>query len=213
MVLTRGCTGFPMAGVLGVALAISGYLVPANAQTTPPEPAKEITVDVLEHFEKVQKIVARHRKEARAKKLNFTALPKDQLLRKLGRTSTPLIIFQSWDGSTAPGGTISYNVGVYNPDPYGQIWMFGHVFIGPANIVGDVGDALQTVDARFPRLTLPAFPGLSLAAGATETLRFKVKVPSGVDASNYLGNTFLFRADWHDVGKYLDRSIFVFEVR
>ena len=59
---------------------------------------------------------------------------------------------------------------------------------------------------------MPDFPGLSIAAGATESLNFRIPIPAGIETSNYLGNSFLFRADWHDVGDYFDRSVFVFEV-
>ena len=79
-------------------------------------------------------------------------------------------------------------------------------------MVPDVGEALATVDSRFPRLTLPEFAGLRIAPGATESLSFSIPVPANIETSNYLGNSFLFLADWHDVGDYLDRGVFVFEV-
>jgi len=87
-----------------------------------------------------------------------------------------------------------------------------HVFVGPANLVPDVGDALSAVDARFPRLIMPRVFGLSLAAGATQSVSFSISVPTAIERSNYLGNAILFQGNYHDVGSYLDRGLFVFEV-
>jgi len=156
--------------------------------------------------------IERHRKEAKEKKLKFTAPTKKQIWKKLIKENSPMIYFQSW-GSTTPGGTLNYNVGIKNPDPTRRIWMFNHVFIGPANMVSDTGQALCTVDTRFPRLTLPDFTGLALDPGASETLSYSIEVPNNVECTNYIGNSFLFRANWHDIGEYFDRSIFVFEVQ
>ena len=44
------------------------------------------------------------------------------------------------------------------------------------------------------------------------SLSFGIPVPNDIQASNYLGNTFLFQTTWHDAGTYLDRSLYVFEV-
>ncbi len=99
-----------------------------------------------------------------------------------------------------------------NPDPDARIWLFVHVFVGPANIARNHDDALALVDTRFPRLVEPAFDGLSLDPGATASLDFSLAVPAGVDPSNYLGNSFLFTATWHDPAEYLDRGLFVFRV-
>lgn len=161
---------------------------------------------------KVLAVIERHRKEATRKRLNFTAPDEEQLIKKLPGTKSPMIVFQSWGGSVPKGGTLNYNIGIYNPDAFTQIWLFVHLFIGPANMVPDVGAALATVDSRFPRLALPKFAGLNISSGGSATLNFSIPIPASIEPSNYLGNSFLFRADWHDVGDYFDRSIFVFEV-
>lgn len=124
----------------------------------------------------------------------------------------PMITWQGWSGSTSAGGVIDYTVGILNPSVTDEVWLFAHVFVGPANFVADPGAAVQAVDARFPRLTQPAFPGLQVAAGATTSLSFQLRVPGDTEPSNYLGNTFLFRPDWHDVGAYLDRGCWPFGV-
>jgi hypothetical protein len=114
--------------------------------------------------EKAKSILAeidRRRKEAEKRGLNFTAVTEEQIYRKLTKKGSPIIVSQSW-GSAQPGGTIVYNVGINNPDPSVEFWLFGHVFVGPGNMVTDVGDALCAVDMRFPRLTLPKFDGLRI---------------------------------------------------
>lgn len=84
--------------------------------------------------------------------------------------------------------------------------------MGSGNIDPVVGTFLLNVDNRFPRLTMPSFSGLTLAAGASATLNFTLKVPATVEKTNYIGNSCLMRFNWHDVGAYLDRGVFVFKV-
>lgn len=155
--------------------------------------------------------IERAREAAEKEERHFTAPTKRQLLTKLNRHNSPWITWQSWN-STSPGGSVNYNVGINNPDPNTYVWLFAHVFVGPANPVADVGHALALVDERFPRLTMPPFSGLNLAPGTTASLTFNLAVPTGIQPSNYCGNTFLFQANWHDVGTYYDRGIFVFGV-
>jgi len=99
-----------------------------------------------------------------------------------------------------------------NPGPDDAVWLFGHVFVGAANVAPEVGDALAVVDPGFPRLTAPAFPGLTVKAGSTETLQFALTIPPAAEMTNYMGNLVLYRATWHDPAAYLDRSLFVFAV-
>lgn len=114
--------------------------------------------------------------------------------------------------SGSPGSTIQYNVGVNNPDPTDWIWLFGHVFVGTANVAPDISEALALVDTRFPRLTMPAFAGLTVKAGNTEQLNFTLNIPTGIELTNYMGNSVLYQATWHDRAEYLDRGLFVFAV-
>jgi hypothetical protein len=155
--------------------------------------------------------IEKRRAAAESEEESFTAPTPEQLEEKLRSSRSPFIYFQSW-GPAPPGGTINYNVGITNPDPTGWIWLFVHLFVGPANIALSVDEAVQAVDSRFPRLTLPRFDGLSLSSGASQALNFSIPVPPHVERGHYLGNSFLFHSVWHDPGQYLDRSIFVFEV-
>ncbi len=160
------------------------------------------------------------RKRMEAARKRFTGLGANELgarlaVRRAGLPAPaplPMIIWQGWSSATGPGGIIDYTVGVLNPSTTDEVWLFAHVFVGPANFVADPGAAVQAVDARFPRLTQPAFPGLHVAAGASASLNFQMEVPSSMQTSNYVGNTLLFRVDWHDVGTYLDRGCWLFGV-
>lgn len=173
-------------------------------------------VDLVEHkrqqAKRILETIEKYRIQAEEKRENFTAADEEQLLRKLGRSRSPMIVFQSSTGSTTPGGTVNYTVGINNPDPFSQIWLYVYLLIGPGNMVPDVGAALATGDARFPNCTQPSFPGLTIASGDTESLSFSVAVPAGIEPCNYLINSFLFRSNWHDVGEYFDRGVISFEV-
>jgi len=136
----------------------------------------------------------------------FVALSDDELRKKLKRTNTPF--FHSFSTVNAPpGGTIGYSVGVTNPDPVPRSSLFVHVFVGPGNPVSDLGDFLQVVDARFPRLTQPTASGfgLTLAPGTSQTLSFSVNVPANMEQGRYLFNAVLIQLSSFDVGTYMDR--------
>lgn len=204
------CMGVAWIGVIAISSSCVSTMRSQEAKTAP---AAEPLTKISDHFKKIDDFVKKQEVIATAKGMNYTSASEAELARKLPHVNSPMIVFQSWSGSATPGGTITYNVGIYNPDPQQRIWLYAHVIVGPANMVPDVGSALHTLDTRFPRLASPAFPGMTLAPGATATLHFSVAVPSNIDKSNYLGNTFLFQANYHDVGQYFDRSVFPFEVK
>jgi hypothetical protein len=164
-----------------------------------------------DQLKKVLAVIEKHRAQAEKEGHSFTASTEEQLREKLGRVNSPMLVSQGWTGAPA-GGTVAYNVSVFNPDPTAWPSVFVHVFVGAANIPASVGEALALVDPRFPRLTQPDFAGLQLAANSAQTVNFTLQVPAGVEKTNYLGNAFLFQSMWHDPGLYLDRSIFVFKV-
>jgi hypothetical protein len=167
--------------------------------------------DKSKHLGAILKEIEKHRKEAEEKGLSFTAPTEEQLKERLRRTDTPMIVFQGWSGTTTPGGQITYSLGIFNPDPTSRSSLYVHIIVGPANMVRGVGEALATADDRFPKLTQPPFFGLTLGPGASDQLNFTIPIPN-VEDSNYLGNSFLFEGDYHDVGSYLDRGFFPFEV-
>ena len=164
---------------------------------------------IKSHIQKIQKVIEQGKRDN--KNEHFTSVTPDEIRNKLKRVRSPMIVFQSWN-STTPGGTVNYNLGIYNPDPVQVGSLFAHVWVGSGNIDPTVGTFLLNVDPRFPRLTQPAFFGLSLAAGASATLSYALKVPATAEKTNYLGNSCLMQFNWHDIGTYFDRSIFVFAV-
>jgi hypothetical protein len=164
---------------------------------------------IKEHIGNIQKATEKHKRENEGE--HFTAVTPDEIERKLKRVNSPMIVSQGWGGTT-PGGTFGYSLGIYNPDPTQAVSLFAHVWVGSGNVDPTTGTFLSNVDTRFPRLTEPVFFGLTLAAHASATLNFTIKVPSTVEKTQYLGNSCLMQFNWHDVGMYLDRSVFVFTV-
>jgi hypothetical protein len=184
----------------------------AHQQEGQPESAADRLRRQADHARALMDEIEKRRAAAESEGLNFTAPTEDQLLKKLRGDRSPSIYFQGWSGAASPGGTIAYSLGITNPDPTPWVWLFVHLFIGPANLASDVDEAVSAVDSRFPRLTLPSFDGLQLAPGASQSLSFSIQVPSGIEPSNYFGTSFLFQSLWHDPTVNLDRSFFVFEV-
>jgi hypothetical protein len=197
-------------GLGGVRLASTQADASQKEARVPPQEGK---VTVAEHMSRIHEFLRKQEATAKKEGWNYTSISEDELAVKLSRVHSPMIVFQGWSGFTSPGGSISYSVGIYNPDPQARGSLYAHVFVGAANMAPDVSAALSAVDPRFPRLTMPAFFGLTVAPGATATLQFTVAVPSNVEKTNYLGNTFLFQATYHDLGVYLDRSVFPFGVQ
>jgi hypothetical protein len=176
---------------------------------TAQQKGKWTTSQINEHIDKIQAAIKAHKNELTGE--HFTAVTPEDIQKKFERTNSPMIIYQSWSGAPA-GGTASYQVGIYNPDPTQAIWLFVHVWVGSGNVDPTVGTFLLNVDERFPRLTEPATTGLTLAPGASTTLNFALNVPAGVQKTNYIGNSCLMQFNWQDVGTYLDRGVFVFAV-
>lgn len=165
--------------------------------------------EVVDHMQKIRKIIEAEKKASKAE--NFTSVSDEELEIKFLRVNSPMIIWQSWN-HTNQGGQVNYRMGIYNPDPTQSIWTFAHVWVGSGHVDPVVGTFLGNIDTRFPQLTEPGFPGLNIAPGNTGVLDFALQVPSSVDETNYLGNSCLMRANWHDVGQYYDRGLFVFKV-
>jgi hypothetical protein len=164
------------------------------------------------HVKVIKEEIELRRREARDKNELFVGLTDEQIQEKLRSAKSPMITWQSWTGTTAPGGNINYTLGIYNPDPWRLACLFNHVFVGAANVVADPDDALAVVDTRFARLTQPDFDGLAIDPGQTRSLGYVLPVPAGIDRTNYLGNSFLFFTPWNGKAQLFDRSLFVFKV-
>ena len=144
------------------------------------------------------------KEQARAEGRSFSAPSEEELKKKIKtkKTNSPYIYMQSWSHGP-PGSTITYRVYIRNPDPT-SARLFAYVFFGPANPVADLGEALTVVDERFPRL---AAGPMYLSAGSSTNAQFTIKLPA-VDRSVFLGNCFVFKGSYHDVGSYADRGFF-----
>jgi hypothetical protein len=138
--------------------------MPAKSKTKKLTPAK-----IKDQVEKILKVIEKNKREYEGK--HFTGLTAEEIERKLKRVNSPMIVSQGWN-STTPGGTVNYNLGIFNPDPTQAIWLFAHVWVGSGNVDPVTGTFLLNVDTRFPRLTQPIFDGLTLASGASGTLSF-----------------------------------------
>lgn len=167
--------------------------------------------EVKQHIARIQEITDKVKKGKKSDDQNVTVITPEEIDRKLRRVNSPMIVGQGWN-SAPPNGTINYSVTIYNPDPTQAIWTFAHVFVGSGNVDPVTGTFLLNVDSRFPRLTQPDFAGMTIASLASVTQTFAIKVPANVEKTNYLGNTCLMQFNWHDIGTYLDRSVFVFKV-
>lgn len=174
-----------------------------ESKFTPAE-VKKHTARILELTEELKK--------NKKKDESITTITAEEIAAKFKRVNSPMIVGQGWSSAAAPGGTINYSVTIYNPDPTTAIWTFAHVWVGSGNVDPVTGTFLLNVDTRFPRLTQPDFAGMSIPSGGSVTQSFKIKIPAAVEKTNYLGNTCLMQFNWHDIGKYLDRSVFVFKV-
>ena len=165
--------------------------------------------DVTKLTKQIKDAVEKQKKEN--KNENFTSVNEEDIARKLGRVNSPMIVSQGWNNTT-PGGTVNITIGLFNPDPTSASSLYLHAWVGSGNVDPVTGSFLNNVDPRFPRLAQPKFFGLTLAAGASASISFAIKVPANVEKTVYLGNSCLMQIDYHDIGKYLDRSCFPFEV-
>jgi hypothetical protein len=109
--------------------------------------------------------------------------------------------------------TLSLGVGVDNPDPVQQFFLYIHFFVGPGPLSADVGQALTSVDTRFPRAIEPAFAGLIMAPFEETSLFFQLPISGQIEDSHYFGNLLLLQLDPFTIpGVVLDRASVVFKI-
>lgn len=171
--------------------------------------AKLTAAQIKEHTKKIQDAIAKHKREN--KEEHFISIKPEEIEAKLKRVNSPMSVSEGW-GNTTPGGTFNYSIGIYNPDPVSASNLYVHVWVGSGNVDPTVGTFLINVDTRFPRLAQPPAFGLTLAPSASTTLNFSIKVPTTVEKTVYLGNSCLMQLNYLDVGTYLDRAVFPFNV-
>jgi hypothetical protein len=153
------------------------------------------------------------RREAREQGKHLVVRDTAQILEKLQSTKTPMFNTVGWNATTTHSpGKFDFLVTFFNPDPTFYVWVYGYVFIGPALLPADVGQALALADTRFPTLMQPDYPGLTLQAGTGGRLDFSLPVPKNIEPTNYLGNCFLFYCNYFGVSDYFDRCQFILNV-
>jgi hypothetical protein len=157
----------------------------------------------------IQEVIEQQKRENQGDHL--VSLTREEIEKKLKRAHSPIITIQGWSDAH-PGGNVYYLVGIVNPDATVAESLFVHVWVGSGNVDPVVGTFLLNVDTHFPRLTQPKTFGLQLAPGAGTLLTFYLKVPTVTEKTNYMGQSCLMRLNNNDVGQYLDRGLFVFEV-
>lgn len=154
------------------------------------------------------------KEEARQLGLSFSALDKEQLVKKIkGITSnSPYIFAQVWISGTTPGSSAYYRVYIANPDPVSYYPVFASICFGaginfmPAQQIGSsLKEGNFNVDQGWPYRSSQPF---SLAAGATTNITFNYLTPVGAPLATYIGNCIVWRGDYHDQGAYLDRGLF-----
>jgi hypothetical protein len=164
------------------------------------------------HKEKLKKLLEEIeilRQQATRRGLSFSSPTTKQLEKKLKSTHTPFISGMSWNHIGSAISTFPYYIYVYNPDPDTYSNLFAYFFFGPANMVQDVGTALHSIDERLYR-GFAEFP--SVSSGSTTSVQFNYRFPSGTPLGLYMGNSFVFMRDYHDVGIYIDRGCINVEI-
>jgi hypothetical protein len=172
-------------------------------------------INVKRAIAAIEAEISKEKKKREKSGETFTSLAREELEAKLKRAESPMIVWQSWT-TAPPGGTINYNVGVFNPDPVSWGSLCVAVSIGNRNPIQSNDAFLSDFDSRFPTLAQPQPFGFSLgpmgSPTASTSFSFAVNVPPGIGKTGYFGNTVLQQINFHDVGKYLDRAVFFFGV-
>ncbi len=163
--------------------------------------------DINRQVEQLLREIELLKEEAQHQGLSFSSLSEEDLVRKVrGETSSsPFIFGQGWTSRTSPGSSALYRVNFSNPDPTGYSPVFVTIFFGAANFLDDIGEGLSGRDLRWPYLSSQ---GVGLASGASREQTFQYTTPTNVPLSTYLGNSVLWRGEYHDKGAYFDRGLF-----
>jgi len=173
------------------------------------KPSKWTPSQIRKHIQGIRIATEKHRQESKSE--HFEAITPEEIEKKLRRVNSPMFVSQGWNNTTQ-GGTVNYSLSIYNPDPVPVSGFLVHFWVGSGNVDPTVGTFLLNVDTRFPRLTSPSFPSITIAPGASATLNFALKVPATVEKTSYFGNSCLLYRGAFDVGTYLDRACIVFGV-
>ncbi|GIF90397.1 hypothetical protein [Catellatospora chokoriensis] len=165
-------------------------------------------------------LIERERKDALANDENFSAMPADEVERRLATSTDPFLTMYGWRKGAPPGGKLDLRLFIHDSVEYPTPKVFVHVWVGSGNIDSGVDTFLANVDSRFPRLTRPEYPGLAegdphkfpLPPGI-KRLDFELALPAPLEESVYLGNICLMQLDNYAAGRMFGRGVFPFAVR
>ncbi len=137
--------------------------------------------------------------------MGMWTMPQEELATRVAgeKTPGPYIYAQSWTSSARPGTNVRCAVYVANPDAMSIYPIFMTMFFGLGNFL-PIGEAWIGRDKRFSEISTARqmMPGMS-----TRVFNFQFRVPN-VPEGNYLGNSVLWKAEWHDTGIHYDRGFF-----
>jgi len=173
---------------------------------------KKSPADIERAMKAFEAEIERARKERAKVGMTFVALTREQLMEKLERANSPVIIWMNWSNDALPGGTICHGVGVQNPDPWTWDNLAVAVSVGNRNPIKDDDVFLSDFDRRFPTLAQPHPLGFSLGPLDVASFNFDLRVPCCIEKTGYFGNTVLFQINNYGVGVLLERSAFFFAV-
>src|SRR5262245_55321503 len=72
---------------------------------------KRSPADIKKTWQKLEPELAKLRKERQSEGETVTSITREEFEAKLKRVNSPMIVFQSWNNTAPPGGTINYTVG------------------------------------------------------------------------------------------------------
>jgi hypothetical protein len=175
--------------------------------------AKFTAAKIKQQIKKIQQALEKEKSRYRDQNLTVIEVKPKDIARKLKRMKSPFIVGQFYSSSAPAGSTITNYMNIWNPDPFTASNIFVHVWVGSGNVDPVVGTFLLNVDTRFPRLTEPEVPeGASIDPSSFHTFSYDLKVPTGVQKTNYLLNVCLMQFGFFDVGVFLDRGGVTFKV-
>ena len=184
----------------------------AKKKTMAKKKATRVRRSAAELWKQLEPELKKHEQAHKRPGKTFMPISREEFEAKMKRVNSPMIVSQSWDDNAAPGGVVNYTVGVLNPDPTAWNNLAVALSIGNRNPITNRDLFFNDFDARFPTYAQTAPIGFSLNPGESRTLSFAVTVPAGVEKTGYLGNVVLQRLSFYDVGTYLDRGCFFFDV-
>ena len=146
--------------------------------------------DVARAWKTAEADIARERKNCEKKGETFIGLTKEEFDQKMKRANSPIFTWAHWNNTAPPTGTITWTVGVQNPDPVGWSNLVVSVSIGNRNPIVSNDEFLTTFDARFPTYAKPATIGFSLAPGASTSYAFALRMPAGIEKTGYFATQY-----------------------